>query len=70
MCVFRINNSCVRSVRKRRGFLNLPCKEAGIHGYSLFAKTIDPRIKKEYITCPPGNHPDKYWCAWEFTITK
>lgn len=63
ICVFRMNDCCIRSARKRRGFSSIPCKEVGIQEYSLFAKTIDPRIKTECIACPPGNHPDKYWCA-------
>ncbi|MGV9171825.1 MAG: DUF6125 family protein [Promethearchaeia archaeon] len=22
------------------------------------------------MCCPPDEHPDKYYCAWEFTLKK
>lgn len=67
-CVFRMNDCRVQSARKRRGLSDFPCKQVGIQEYSLFAKTIDPRIKTKCIACPPDSHPDNYWCAWEFTL--
>ncbi len=68
-CIFRMIDCRVQSARKRRGLLDFPCKQVGIAEYSLFAKTIDPRIKTKCIACPPDDHPDDYWCAWEFSIT-
>lgn len=67
-CVFRMNDCRVQSTRKRRGLPDFPCKQVGITEYGLFAKIIDPRIKTKCIACPPGPHPDNYWCAWEFMI--
>ena len=67
-CVFRMNVCRVQTARKRRGLLDFPCKQVGIQEYSLFAKTIDPRIETKCIACPPDSHPDNYWCAWEFTL--
>jgi hypothetical protein len=67
-CIFRMNDCRVQSARKRRRFPDFPCKQVGIQEYSLFAKTIDSRIETRCIACPPDNHPDNYWCAWEFTI--
>ena len=67
-CVFRMNDCRVQSARKRKGLPDFPCKQVGIPEYSLFAKTIDPRIKTKCIACPPDPHPDSYYCAWEFTI--
>ncbi|MFX1375808.1 MAG: DUF6125 family protein [Promethearchaeota archaeon] len=67
-CVFRMNNCRVQYARKTRGLPDFPCRPVGMQEYSLFAKTIDPRIRTNCITCPPGPHPDEYWCAWEFTI--
>jgi hypothetical protein len=68
-CVFRMNDCRVQSARKRRSLPDFPCKQVGIQEYSLFAKTIDPRIKTKCIACPPDKHPNNYWCAWEFTIS-
>jgi hypothetical protein len=67
-CVFRMNDCRVQSARKRRGLPDFPCKQVGIQEYGLFAKTIDSRIETKCIACPPDNHPENYWCAWEFTI--
>jgi hypothetical protein len=67
-CVFRMNNCRVQSARKRRGLPDFPCKQVGIKEYSLFAKTIDSRITTKCIVCPPDEHPDNFWCAWEFTL--
>jgi len=67
-CVFRMIDCRVQSARKRRGLPDFPCKQVGIVEYSLFAKTIDPRIETKCIACPPDPHPDEFWCSWEFTI--
>ena len=58
----------VQSARKRRGLQDFPCKPVGISEYGLFAKTVDPRIETRCIICPPDNHPEDYYCAWEFTL--
>ncbi|MHA1343041.1 MAG: DUF6125 family protein [Promethearchaeota archaeon] len=67
-CVFRMNDCRVQNARKKKGLQDFPCKKVGIQEYTLFAKTIDPRIKTRCITCPPDPHPDDFYCAWEFTI--
>jgi len=67
-CVFRMNNCRVQYARKQRGLPDFPCKGVGIVEYSLFAKTIDPRIETRCITCPPDSHPEEYFCSWEFLL--
>ena len=67
-CVFRMKDCRVQSARKRRKLPDFPCKPVGIIEYEDFAKTIDPRIKTKCICCHPDQHPDNYYCAWEFTI--
>lgn len=67
-CVFRMNNCRVQEARKRQDLPDFPCKSVGIVEYSGFARTIDPRIKTQCLTCPPDLHPPNFWCAWEFTI--
>ena len=67
-CIFRMNNCRVQYARKRNNLPDFPCKPVGIIEYEDFAKTIDPRIKTKCICCPPDQHPDDYYCAWEFTI--
>jgi len=67
-CVFRMNECRVQTARKRKSLPDFPCKKVGIPEYSLFAKTIDPRIETRCITCPPDSHPEEYYCAWEFTL--
>jgi len=67
-CVFRMKECRVQTARKRKNLPDFPCKKVGIPEYSLFAKTIDPRIETRCITCPPDSHPEDYYCAWEFTL--
>jgi len=66
--VFRMLDCRVQSARKRKGLPDFPCKNVGIVEYSEFAKAIDPRIKTRCIACPPDGHPERFWCAWEFSL--
>jgi hypothetical protein len=66
--VFRMLDCRVQSARKRRGLPDFPCKTVGIVEYAEFARTIDHRIQTRCIACPPDNHPQQFWCAWEFTL--
>lgn len=66
--VFRMIDCRVQSARKRKGLADHPCKSVGIVEYSGFAGTIDPRIQTRCIACPPDEHPEQFWCAWEFTL--
>jgi hypothetical protein len=67
-CVFRMKSCRVQEARKRQALFDFPCKPVGFIEYSLFAKTIDPRLKTRCLVCPPDPHPDDVWCAWEFTL--
>ena len=67
--VFRMVDCRVQSTRKRKGLADHPCKSVGIVEYSEFAKAIDPRINTRCIACPPDEHPEEFWCSWEFTLT-
>jgi len=66
--IFRMNNCRVQAARKRKNLPDFPCKPVGLVEYTDFAKTIDPRIKTRCIACPPDEHPEEYFCAWEFYI--
>jgi len=66
--VFRMNDCRVQAARKRKGLPDFPCKPVGLVEYSVFARTVDPRIRTRCIACPPDPHPEEFWCAWEFTI--
>jgi len=65
---FYMDDCRVQSTRKRRGLPDFPCKPVGLVEYSTFAAEIDPRIKTRCITCPPDDHPEEYYCSWEFWI--
>jgi len=67
-CVFRMNRCRVQEARERKGLPDFPCKSVGIVEYSLFAKTIDPRIETRCIVCPPDARPRDVFCAWEFVL--
>jgi hypothetical protein len=66
--VFRMRDCRVQSARKRKGLADFPCRSVGEVEYAYFASTIDPRIRTRCIFCPPDDHPEDCWCAWEFVI--
>ncbi|NOY44083.1 MAG: hypothetical protein GXP50_01315 [Deltaproteobacteria bacterium] len=66
--VFRMLDCRVQSARKRKGLPDFPCKPVGLAEYAGFARTVDPRVRTRCIACPPDDHPDEFWCAWEFVI--
>jgi hypothetical protein len=66
--IFRMNKCRVQTARQRKGLPDFPCKPVGLAEYTNFAHTIDPRFRTRCIVCPPDDHPDEYWCAWEFTL--
>jgi len=66
--VLRKTNCWVQSARKRKNMQEFPCMSVGLVENECFASTIDHRIKTRCITCPPDDHPDEYFCAWEFSI--
>jgi len=66
--VFRMNDCRVQSARQRKGLADFPCKTVGLVEYEWFAKTIDERIQTRCLYCPPDEHPQDAWCAWEFVI--
>ncbi len=66
--VFRMVDCRVQSARKRKQLPDFPCRPVGLVEFSGFARTIDPRIKTRCLYCPPGEHPEDSYCAWEFSI--
>ncbi len=58
----------VQSARVKKGLEDYPCRSVGEVEYRTFSQHIDRRIKSECIGCPPGKHPDEWFCAWRFTI--
>jgi len=66
--IFKMVDCRVQSARKRKNMPEFPCRPVGLVEYSGFASTIDPRIKTKCIHCPPEDHPEESYCAWEFTI--
>lgn len=66
--IFQMNDCRVQSARKRRGLPDYPCSSVGNVEYPYFASTIDSRITTECVGCPPGDHPEEWYCAWKFTL--
>ncbi|MGD9125252.1 MAG: DUF6125 family protein, partial [Desulfarculaceae bacterium] len=65
---FQMNDCRVQSARKRKGLPDYPCLSVGEVEYSYFARSIDSRIVTECVGCPPGDHPEEWYCAWRFTL--
>jgi len=67
-CVFRMIECRAQETRKRKGLPDYPCKSVGIQEYTHFARTIDPKIVTRCVACPPDEHGEAFWCAWEFQL--
>jgi len=67
--VFQMNDCRVQAARKRRGLPDYPCSSVGNVEYPYFARAVDPRIETECLGCPPGEHPEEWYCAWKFNLT-
>lgn len=66
--IFKMKDCRVQSARKRKNLPDHPCKPVGEVEYSLFASTIDSRIKTSCIACPPDPHPEEFYCGWQFSL--
>lgn len=64
---FRMVECRVQATRRRKGLPDFPCKSVGIVEYSVFAQTVDPRIRTQCLYCPPDAVGEGY-CAWRFTL--
>ncbi len=58
----------VQTSRARKNLPPFHCKEIGMTEYSLFARTIDPRIRAGCITSPPESSGGDCACSWKFTL--
>jgi Family of unknown function (DUF6125) len=65
---FRMIECRVQDARNRKGMEPFPCKPVGIVEFTSFAREIDERIQVSCVTCPPDEHHEGTWCAWEFTM--
>lgn len=65
---YRVVTCRVQEARRRKGMAYHTCKPVGLVEYSLFAKTIDPRIETECLSCHPDVRDPDCNCLWRFTI--
>ncbi len=68
--VFRMKQCRVQVARERKGLPDFPCKPVGLIEYSGFARTIDPRLQTRCLGCPPDDHPEDWYCTWEFVLSE
>ena len=66
--IFKMSDCRVQSARRRKNMPEFPCRPVGLVEYTGFARTIDPRIETRCLYCPPEEHPEDSYCAWEFTL--
>ena len=65
---FRMVDCRVQDARNRKGMAPFPCKPVGEVEFAAFARGVDPRISVRCLTCPPDEHEEGTWCAWEFSV--
>ena len=68
--VFRMVDCRVQDARNRKGLAPFPCKPVGEVEFGSFASEVDPRIRVRCVTCPPDEHHEGTWCAWEFRVAR
>jgi hypothetical protein len=66
---FRMVDCRVQDARHRKGLPPFPCKPVGEVEFGSFAEEVDPRIRVRCVTCPPDEHREGTWCAWEFELS-
>ncbi|MFH0966572.1 MAG: DUF6125 family protein [Methanobacteriota archaeon] len=59
-----------QDARTRKGLPFFPCKEIGMVDYPVFARSIDPAISTECISCPPDESVGEFRCGWRFCLKK
>jgi hypothetical protein len=58
----------VQAARERKGMPLFPCRPVGLVEFPDFARTIDPRIRTECLSCPPETKKETPYCSWKFTL--
>lgn len=66
--IYKVVSCRVQYARHRKGLEYHTCKPVGILEYSLFAKTIDPRIETECLSCHPDVTDPTCNCCWKFIL--
>ena len=66
--IYTAKECYVQTARAEKGMPYHPCKSVGILEYAGFAKTIDPRISCECLSCYPEITDSTCCCKWKFTI--
>ena len=66
---YRTRECRVQRARERKGMPFHPCKPVGETEFSVFAATIDPRIKCECLSCYPEVTDPGCGCKWRFYIS-
>jgi hypothetical protein len=57
-----------QKARLKMGKELFPCRSVDEGYFTGFAKTLDPRIEVQCISCPPERYSDELWCEWRFTL--
>ena len=58
----------VQAARERKGMPLFPCRSVGMVEFPVFARTIDPRVSTECLSCPPETKEGSLYCSWKFTL--
>lgn len=65
---FRMLTCRVQETRCRKQLPAFACKPVGEVEFSSLASAVDERIETRCVTCPPDEHHEGTWCAWEFHL--
>lgn len=68
--LYRVVTCRVQEARTAKSMPLHPCKSAAVYEYSLFASTLDDRIRCRCVSCYPdlSDECSDCACCWEFTL--
>jgi len=66
--VLGIDRCRTQEARLGKGLEEFPCKKVRFGYLRGFAKTLNPKVSVNCLTCPPDKHSKETWCKWEFTL--
>ncbi len=64
--VLRITSCRTQFTRREKGLGEFPCRPVRQGFLAAFAAVFSPDIEVRCLQCPPDEHGDDLWCAWEF----
>ncbi|MCB2186619.1 MAG: hypothetical protein KQJ78_09395 [Deltaproteobacteria bacterium] len=64
--VFTVEECRTQLIRQEKKLGEHPCRQVRENYLINFAKELNPQVKVECVSCPPGRSLTDIWCRWRF----